>query len=51
VLSKTSISAGEKLLTLTVPRLDGVFAGESVAKRLDELARALELTPRIATRS
>jgi exopolyphosphatase / guanosine-5'-triphosphate,3'-diphosphate pyrophosphatase len=51
VLAKTSISAGEKLLTLTVPRLDGVFAGESVAKRLDELARAMELTPRIATRS
>jgi exopolyphosphatase/guanosine-5'-triphosphate,3'-diphosphate pyrophosphatase len=51
ILLKTSISAGEKLLMLTVPRLDGAFAGESVSKRLDELARALELTPRIATRS
>ena len=50
-LSKTNLAAGEKRLTLTVPRLDGTFAGESVTKRLDELARALDLTPRIATRS
>jgi exopolyphosphatase/guanosine-5'-triphosphate,3'-diphosphate pyrophosphatase len=49
-LARTTLTAGEKLLTLSVPRLDGTFAGESVTKRLDELARALDLTPRIATR-
>jgi len=50
-LAKTSLAAGEKLLILGVPRLDGTYAGESVTKRLDELARALGLTPRIATKS
>lgn len=49
-LARTQLTAGGKLLTLSVPRLDGTFAGESVSKRLDELARALDLTPRIATR-
>lgn len=49
-LARTQLTAGEKLLTLSVPRLDGTFAGESVSKRLDDLARALDLTPRIATR-
>src|SRR6185503_11069899 len=49
-LVRTLLTAGEKLLTLSVPRLDGTFAGESVTKRLDELARALDLSPRIATR-
>jgi exopolyphosphatase/guanosine-5'-triphosphate,3'-diphosphate pyrophosphatase len=50
VLLRTSIGAGEKLLTLSVPRADGTFAGESVSKRLDQLARAMDLTARIATR-
>ncbi len=50
VLLRTAVSAGEKLLTLAVPRLDGAYTGESVSKRLDELAKALELTARIATR-
>jgi exopolyphosphatase/guanosine-5'-triphosphate,3'-diphosphate pyrophosphatase len=50
VLARTAIGAGEKLLTLTVPRADGTFAGETVTKRLDQLARAMELTARIATR-
>ncbi len=49
-LARTAITAGEKLLTLSVPKLDGTFAGESVTKRLDELARAMDLTARIATR-
>ena len=50
-LAKTTLSAGEKLLILGVPKLDGTYAGESVTKRLDELARALGLTPRIATKN
>jgi hypothetical protein len=33
-----------------VPKLDGTYAGESVSKRLEELARAMELTGRITTR-
>ncbi|MCW5773383.1 MAG: Ppx/GppA family phosphatase [Rhodospirillaceae bacterium] len=49
-LAKTSLAAGEKLLILSVPRLDGTYAGESVSKRLDQLARSLGLSPRIAVR-
>ncbi|MGH7006752.1 MAG: Ppx/GppA family phosphatase, partial [Alphaproteobacteria bacterium] len=49
-LAKTVLSAGEKLLILSVPKLDGTYAGESVTKRLEELSHALDLTPRITTR-
>jgi exopolyphosphatase/guanosine-5'-triphosphate,3'-diphosphate pyrophosphatase len=50
ILLRTALTAGEKLLTLAVPKLDGTYAGESVSKRLDQLARAMELTPRMAAR-
>jgi exopolyphosphatase/guanosine-5'-triphosphate,3'-diphosphate pyrophosphatase len=49
-LVKTSLGAGEKRLTLTVPRLDGTYTGESVTKRLEELAKSLDLASRIAAR-
>jgi exopolyphosphatase/guanosine-5'-triphosphate,3'-diphosphate pyrophosphatase len=50
VLAKTTLAAGEKLLILSVPRLDGTYAGESVSRRLDQLARAMGLAPRLAVR-
>ncbi len=50
-LLKTSLGVGEKLLVLSVPRVDGIYAGESVTKRLEELALTLNLTMRIAVRA
>ncbi len=49
LLLQSALGVGEKWLMLTLPRLDGTYGGESVAKRLDELARTLNLTPRVVT--
>ncbi len=49
LLLRSSLGAGEKLLMLTLPRLDGTYGGESVARRLDELAETMKLTPRVVT--
>ncbi len=48
-LTQTSLGIGEKMVQLTVPELDGTYAGESVEKRLSELAETLGLASRIVT--
>jgi exopolyphosphatase/guanosine-5'-triphosphate,3'-diphosphate pyrophosphatase len=48
VLHRTSLGVGDKLVQLTVPELDGTYAGEAVEKRLGELAKTLGLAPRLA---
>jgi exopolyphosphatase/guanosine-5'-triphosphate,3'-diphosphate pyrophosphatase len=50
-LASSTLVAGDAQLTLRVPFLGDAYAGESVAKRLDELANGLDLDARIVAQS